>query len=172
MAFFPDNYQRDAKPQPVAASWQRRPSLDDPDREVVLSAQVLGGYGYPVRPGEPIALLCGPEQIEIRTADGKTILDAIAYGEVCELQVTGPGTVTKGGGFIGGGFGVRGAAEGMLIGGVLNALTTKTDVLTFVHIETEAGELFMHYDRLDPLPLRIELSPVFVRVRLARRAVE
>ena len=45
------------------------------------------------------------------------------------LEIGGPGLVKTGGGFVGGGFGARGAIEGMAIAAVLNGLTTRTSGL-------------------------------------------
>ena len=52
------------------------------------------------------------------------------YSEVEGLEIGGPGLVKTGGGFVGGGFGARGAIEGMAIAAVLNGLTTRTSIKT------------------------------------------
>jgi hypothetical protein len=76
--------------------------------------------------------------------------------------------VTSGGGFIGGGFGVEGAIVGIGVASLLNALTTKTNTFTFtfMQLETTDGEVFFHYGAMEPSALRMELSPVFVALRL------
>lgn len=71
----------------------------------------------------------------------------------------------KGGGFIGGGFGLDGAVSGMLIAGVLNALTTRTSVLTVVALTTTDGEVWFANTSVEPAALRVELAPAFVMVR-------
>jgi len=50
--------------------------------------------------------------------------------QVKRLEIGGPGLVKTGGGFVGGGFGARGAIEGMAIAAVLNGLTTRTSIKT------------------------------------------
>lgn len=92
-------------------------------------------------------------------------VEHLDYSDVIAIQVTGPGTISSGGGFIGGGFGVEGAITGIAIGALLNKLTTRTQVFTFIQIETVKGEIFLHYPGAEPGALRIELSPVFVQVR-------
>lgn len=82
------------------------------------------------------------------------------------LNIAGPGKVTSGGGFIGGGFGVEGALVGIGVASLLNALNTKTDLFTFIHLETNAGDAFVHYGDAEPGALRMVLSPAFVTMRL------
>jgi len=52
---------------------------------------------------------------------------------------------------------------------LLNALSASTDVHTFLYIESQDAELFVHYSRAEPSELRIELSPAFVALKQARR---
>jgi len=73
--------------------------------------------------------------------------------------------VVTGGGFIGGGFGINGALQGMAIAAALNAITIKKKIHTLVALTTNFGELHLHTSAMDPGPLRIYLSDVFVRLR-------
>jgi hypothetical protein len=102
--------------------------------------------------------------IVVEAADVSTTA-RVFYPEVVDLVITGPGAVTTGGGVIGGGFGVAGALEGMAIAAILNALTTRTKVHTFIQLGTHQGEIFLHYGGLEPASLRIALSPVFAHLR-------
>jgi hypothetical protein len=79
--------------------------------------------------------------------------------QLSAVDIYGPGAVTTGGGFIGGGFGVVGAAVGIAIATALNALTTKTSLVTFIRLAEPQRELFVHYGILEPGALRVELSP-------------
>jgi len=92
----------------------------------------------------------------------------VPYLEVEDVEIGGPGVVRKGGGFIGGGFGLVGAAEGMAIAGVLNALTTRTTTTTVLRVQASAAELFFLNDAVAPDQLRIQLSPAFAFLREAR----
>lgn len=81
------------------------------------------------------------------------------------VGISGPGTTATGGGFWGGGFGVEGAATGLVIAGVLNALTTKTSTISVLALETATAEVWAAVPGIEPAALRIELSPVFVALR-------
>ena len=131
---------------------------------------VLGGCGYRLSAGREVVVefhhdliaiyidsiaLAGPAGADIR----------ISYPELVGLQIDGPGSVSRGGGFIGGGFGFEGALEGIAIATVLNALTTRTKIHTFIQIASDSGEIFLHYGGLEPGALRMALSPVFLRLR-------
>jgi hypothetical protein len=85
---------------------------------------------------------------------------------VADVKFGGPGAWRKGGGVIGGGFGVAGAAEGMLVATALNALTTRTGVTPVVRLgagERMAG--FWQHDQFTPGQLTIEFSWIQARPR-------
>lgn len=82
----------------------------------------------------------------------------------------GPGLTKTGGGFIGGGFGVVGAAEGMAIAGVLNALTTCVKIKTVLRIEAAQPELYFVNTQVEPEALRIGLSRALGAIRQAKSA--
>jgi len=126
---------------------------------------VLGGSGYALSVGTKVTVGFGHSffTLHILQTDGRT--EETSYPEVVSIAITGPGRVTTGGGFLGGGFGVTGALEGMALAGVLNALTTHSEVHTILEIITDRGELFLHYGEMEPGALRIALSPVFTRLR-------
>ena len=87
------------------------------------------------------------------------------WSELVEIEIAGPGNVTRGGGFIGGGFGIEGAAEGMLIASVLNAVTTRSSVQTILGLLFRHQELWLLRETLEPLALRIEMAPVYAPLR-------
>lgn len=108
-------------------------------------------------------LTFGPAALSVLPRDDLKF--TIPYAEIASMDISGPGSVTRGGGFIGGGFGVEGALEGMAVATVLNALTTKTKIHTFISITTNIGELHLHYSGMEPGALRIALSPVVFALR-------
>lgn len=129
----------------------------------VPSCIVVGGSGTAV----PVGLACeiwGHEAtLEIRASTR-----SVAHFELTEvrsLTVGGPGEVVSGGGFSGGGLGPGGIAEGVLIGAALNALSTRRSIITEIHLELAAGELFFMQDSRSPDEVRRSLSPVFVRLQ-------
>ncbi|WP_028601167.1 zinc ribbon domain-containing protein [Ottowia thiooxydans] len=123
---------------------------------------ILGGSGFPFASGETVGVLLGKNGL---TVHGSAYLVSISLVEIAELNIAGPGSVTTGGSFVGGGFGVASALEGMAIAGVLNALTSRTKIHTFISLITNFGELHLHYGDLEPSALRIALSDVFVKLR-------
>jgi hypothetical protein len=62
----------------------------------------------------------------------------ISCSTITDVQIEGR-SLTSGGGFIGGGFGLKGAAEGMLAASVLNAVTTKKAQWVIIRIVSEEG---------------------------------
>lgn len=124
----------------------------------------LGGAGFPFKPGESIHVRFSDAGISVL---GQKRSARFYYVELQEIAITGPGAVTTGGGFIGGGFGVEGALEGMGIAAILNGLTSRTKIHTFVTLITNFGELHMHYTAMEPGVLRVVLAPVFHCIRVS-----
>ena len=129
---------------------------------VLKDCIVLGASGFPFSPGSSSNISFFDGFVTCSSRDARARFSLL---ELVDVSVTGPGTVMTGGGFIGGGFGVDGALEGIALAGVLNMLTTKKKIHTFVTLTTNFGELHLHYGAMDPAPLRIYLSPVFVELR-------
>jgi hypothetical protein len=61
---------------------------------------------------------------------------------VTAVEICGPGARRTGGGFIGGGFDLQGAAEAMLIAAALNMLTTRTTINTVICLQTTGRSSF------------------------------
>jgi Protein of unknown function (DUF2510) len=105
-------------------------------------------------------------------SSGTSEVCQIDYSDVEMLEVTGAGrrTYTTGGGFIGGGFGVQGAIEGVAIASILNALTQKSTVVHDTVVNFKAGErqVLMNNNVFEPAFLRVLLAPVYERIRRAR----
>lgn len=133
-------------------------------QEIVLDESAyIGGCGYPVSAGDSVKISFGENALAVRLSNGASFL--VRYFELASLDVAGPGTQKTAGGFIGGGFGAEGAIEGMAIATVLNALTTRSKIHTFVSITTNIGELHFHYGRMEPSALRVALAPVYAALR-------
>lgn len=96
------------------------------------------------------------------------VLVELPYSQVEDVEIGGPGLVKTGGGFVGGGFGVSGAVEGMAIATVLNTLTMRTSIKTVVRIQGTSCELFLLHTRLTPEQLRIAMSRPLGAIRSAR----
>ena len=101
-----------------------------------------------------------------------SVLAEVAYGEIEDIEIGGPGLVKTGGGFAGGGFGTAGALEGMAVAAVLNALTTRTTITTVLRIQARKRELFLLWTESTPAQLRIGLSRPLGEIRAARAAAD
>lgn len=95
----------------------------------------------------------------------------IPYRDVEVVDIGGPGLVKSGGDFVGGGFGVAGAVEGMAIATVLNALTTQTKIKTVIRVQATKCELFLLCSYAEREALRIELSKALGAIRQARARI-
>ena len=97
-------------------------------------------------------------------------LAALPYSDVEDIEIGGPGLAASGGGFFGGGFGAKGAIEGIAIANVLNGLTSRGSIKTIVRIQGTNCELFLLHTRVTPDQLRIEMSRALGVIRTARAA--
>lgn len=128
-----------------------------------ISFTVLGGAGYELPVGEVVYANFLTDRLTLTSEAGFQV--EIHYLEIADLAVTGPGSVTTGGGFMGGGFGVEGALVGMGIGSILNAITSQTKTHTFLNVITHNGEIYLHCGMLEPTVLRMILAPAFTALR-------
>lgn len=71
----------------------------------------------------------------------------------------------SGGGYLGGGFGALGAAEGMAIAALLNSLTTKTSVHTTIRFEAEDAEVFFFTDQALPAALDMRFAEIRAKIK-------
>jgi hypothetical protein len=131
---------------------------------LVSPGTVVGGYGTALRPGAGCCLTASDEAVTVFTPDLHE-MGRFPLAGLVALQLGGPGAVTTGGGFVGGGFGLKGAAEGILISSLLNTLTTKTEVNTLVRVTGRDAELIVHTSAATPGELELKLSPVLGRLR-------
>lgn len=139
----------------------------------LLGATVLGGYLEPgygqLQVGDVLTLRFTENEVRIRFDNRPTpLVMAFPFQDLLDIEIGGPGVVETGGGFIGGGFGIKGSLEGMAFAHVLNRLTTRKTINTMVRLDTSHGEIFLHTSSVEPGALRIVLSgPIW---KLAHRA--
>lgn len=153
---------------------ERERILRDPERAPIaesLRCRVLGGHGFGLQAGQGVELLFLKGELMVLSsviASGASHdfgPVSMKYEQIVAFEIGGPGARRAGGGFVGGGFGLEGAAEGMLIASALNLLTTRTSIDTVVCIQTSDAELFLHHGETTPDALRMRLSPVFTILR-------
>jgi hypothetical protein len=143
----------------------------DPDIRLLGGFTHVGGAGFRITPGSICSLLSLAQGLRVTVEISERPQDdgaLLSYEELTALELGG-GARTRGGAFVGGGFGLRGAWEGMLAASVLNALTTKTTINTGIRIGSTKGELLLHHGEFTPEVIRNTLSPVFNRFEVAGR---
>jgi hypothetical protein len=93
--------------------------------------------------------------------------DRLTYEEIQAVQVSGSTTTTSAGVW-GGGFGLEGAAEGMLVASVINAVTRRTKRYAVLRIAASSAEYVFVSHSVDSNALQMTLTPVVFRIRQAQ----
>lgn len=148
-----------------ASPKQMETGLPGVDADVTLGLTVLGGCGFRVSSGARVGLRFTPSYLTLERPEDGQLLDQIPASELLNVDVGGPGQMTSGGGYIGGGFGITGFLAGAAAASVLNELTTKSSILTSVTVFATGGELHGILTDAEPYAVRIRLAPVFTRLR-------
>lgn len=136
------------------------------DQHAIGEVVYLGGYGSALVEGTPYVIVFRDENLIIRSSKGE-VKAIVALGDLLELDFSGPGSYTTGGGFVGGGFGVEGAAKGILIASVVNSLTTRKHVKTVIRIRAKGLAAFFEHNRWTPEQLTMSLAEVLDVVNAA-----
>jgi hypothetical protein len=174
-----------AVPQLLATLWAREADAarlraqDADSREVAeLEARALlslrgvaylGGYvpDSAITPGGLYDVLFLEDRLVVSAHRQAKVITEVPYSQVEDVEIGGPGLV-KTGRFVGGGFGVTGAVQGIAIAAVLNTLTTRTSIKTVMRMQATNCELFLLHTRLTPEQLRIAMSRPLGAIRSAR----
>jgi hypothetical protein len=134
----------------------------DPERSIVTFGWTsLGGHGWAPPERTIVGLGVTDEHLVISDAEATTIIRSLPWNQVYGLDTTGPGAVTTNAGIIGGGFGVWGAIKGIAAAEVINRVTSRTTVNSFVAIQGEGGGTVLHTSYFTPDQLRIMFSPAY-----------
>ena len=128
-----------------------------------LKVTVLGGAGWEDRVKQELTMTIDKENLYL--GDPRSLQETVLpLSELSKVEVAGPGTVTRGGGFGGGGFGVDGFVVGAGVAGLLNTLTTRTTTQTLIYLRFTNSELVLLNTELDLEAMRIRLSPLYLSV--------
>jgi hypothetical protein len=162
--------QRKAEQRAQRVSAEQRYRAELQSLEILTSVPkciLLGGHGYSedLIPRTTVDLYFASEGLWVTRAGTGTPEIQCPYSEAAAIDFSGPGKITKGGGFFGGGFGVKGAVEGMAIAAVLNSITTKSEIRSVIRWEAQTMEAFFFTDTATPGDLRIQFSPVLSRIK-------
>jgi hypothetical protein len=133
---------------------------------IAIGCTVLGGTVTKLLPeGNCIAVFSDGG---VTIVQGEEVIE-VESTKITRVDISGPGEVTSGGGFIGGGIGIEGAAQGIAIAALLNSLASSSEINTVIHIEWNDSEAFLHTSTDEPEALRVKLSTFFVRIASNRR---
>lgn len=138
------------------------------DERLVGRCVYLGGANVAIPVKAEVDLFFGADDIRVYRSPAfqdSTAITALSYASQFGVELSGPGRFKTGGGYIGGGVGLVGAAEGMAIASVLNALTTRTQVISVIAVLSAEYEGFFLCQQHSPDELRHYLAPVFLRAR-------
>lgn len=137
----------------TATAEERRAGLDerglstaDPDNVAVGGFTLIGVSGFPVEIGSRCSVLTLPDAVDIRAEIDGDGVATVPYTNLTKIDISG-GTSTTDAGMIGGGFGLQGAAEGIAVASILNALSRKTSIRTWLWIASPYGDLRLHQGR-------------------------
>jgi hypothetical protein len=153
----------------------RRQAQEELDARSLVSLRevgYLGGYvpGSAITAGAWYDVRFLEDRLVVVACNQAEVLAEVPYSAVEDVEIGGPGLVKTGGRFVGGGFGVPAAIEGIAIAAILNALTTRTSIKTVVRIQGTGCELFLLHTRQTPALLRMEMSRPLGAIRSARAA--
>lgn len=125
------------------------------DKSFLLVGHFLGGYGLKtdIEPGSDCVVTFKNSGIQLNES-------FFPWSDLIDISIGGPGVYQTGGGWFGGGFGVKGALEGALFATVMNSLTTKTHTSTVIRIIFKDAELNIHTSVVSPEKLDIAISPL------------
>lgn len=142
---------------------------EDRDLRALVGCVVIGGFGHEMPPGTRLNIRFDPNDVRIIVVGGDA--SVVPYSDIEALDIEGRGELRSGGKFFGGGFGVRGAVEGILVASVLNSLTAKSDIETIVGLRTRAWQLYVFWDGATPDALKRDLAPAYARLKAAHQAI-
>ena len=143
-------------------------ALRDTSFAVVPKCGWINGYGFGGLSEHEVTIFFLLDSIEIVPTTSNQPILSLQLTDLLMIHVDGPGLVTTGGGFIGGGEGLTGAIEGMAIARVLNALTRRSTVQTFIELHALGKHALWITDQVTPRQLGLLLRPVQARLREAR----
>jgi hypothetical protein len=152
----------------ATAAAARLPLEQAADDRIVGRCTYAAGAHLSLAPGAEFDLVFRQEQLQVYEFPAANEHEPVAeldYANMFELELGGPGAIKSGGGFVGGGFGLEGAVEGMAIASALNALTTRHKIVTVIRVADSAHEGFFVSPSITPEDLRRNLSPVYVALK-------
>lgn len=129
-----------------------------------LTVEILGGHGWDSEKGNTFLFSLSGMDIILANLSRLTT-SRLAIGDVIDIEISGPGKKTSNAGIIGGGFGVEVAIKGIAAATIVNILTTRSSVRTFIRIATRENEIILFTSDIEPDDARIYLSKIYASSR-------
>jgi hypothetical protein len=133
---------------------------------VFVICTILGGSGTALVAGRNCVAVFGKSIVSLLSGAEKV---EVSLNQLTELKINGLGTVTSDAGVIGGGFGPEGAAVGIGVAALLNALTATSTTNTILYLAWPGAEVFLHTSTHTPEETRLRLSHAFTVVQSAAK---
>jgi len=140
----------------------------DPERRVLYDFTLAAAGGTRIPYGASCEIDFSSDGVRI-TAHG--LEEFTSYADILALQVSGS-VKHSSAGVLGGGFGVAGAAEGMLAASVINSLTSTTSIYSVVRLAARNAEYVFVSHTVDSGSLNMTLTPVQLRIRQAQAVAQ
>lgn len=145
-------------------------SPNNSDVAVHPACTAIATWAMPFHSGVLVSLAATANELHMTPIGVNATPVVWPLSDVITLTFDGPGRVTTGRRFWGGGFGLVGAAEGILAAELLNKLTSKTTVNSFITAEINGHGVILHTGRLTPQQLRFTFAGAVHRVNAPMRS--
>ena len=152
---------------PAAIAIARRlaaphPTLAPGQSPVAVEGIYLGGYGNPFQQNDEAHLAIDGNGVSAFTQSES--FDR-SFDGLLGIQLGGAGEYTTGGGWFGGGLGVKGALEGAAFATVMNALTTKQHIDCIARLAWADAEMTFAVTNRPPRQLELDLAALLAALR-------
>ena len=138
-------------------------NVQGPQKLLQIDAVFAGGIGVDLAPNTLGTLYITNEEVQFATI-GNTWRHS--FTGLKGMQIGGQGLVQSGGGWVGGGFGIKGALKGAAFAEIMNLLTTKTSYDCFLRLVFPFPDADATFQILDRDPKKLELDLTGTRGRL------
>jgi len=126
-------------------------------RPLLVAGAHYGGHGTQLESDAPVVIALSGRGVCAISPSGSL---KRPIKDIRRIQAGGVGEYTTGGGWVGGGFGVRGAFEGAAFAAVMNWLTTRRQMDSILRLEFDDAEVTFGLETHAPGRLEIEISAV------------
>ena len=138
-------------------------NVQGPQKLLQIDAVFAGGIGVDLAANTLGTLYITNEEVQFATI-GNTWRHS--FNGLKGMQIGGQGLVQSGGGWVGGGFGIKGALKGAAFAEIMNLLTTKTSYDCFLRLVFPFPDADATFQILDRDPKKLELDLTGTRGRL------